>query len=391
MKPFALKTRRFCAVLIGLVFLASGLLKLLDPVGTGLIVQEYCRFLRLGFLAGISRWIGVALALVETVLGAALVTGVYRRVAAVATQVVIALFTVVTILLVVFNPPMDCGCFGEAIHLTHFQSLLKNLILLALAAVAFTPFREFGEPKKRKYYAFWAVVAGLLVAAVYNQFHLPTVDFTEFAPGNELFASRDGSPEEADVFMVRVYERDGQTGMFPANRVPDSTWTFVRLDTVSRNTLRLGDAEAVLSFRDADGNYRDADAARGKVAILSVYDPEGFDWKDVPAFFESAYGAGVLPLLLVTDAASVPAGLQDQAFIADYKTLITLNRSNGGVTYLDDGLIVRKWHARTRPPEGELSYYAGLDGIEGAVRSVNEGRLRAEGYLLYVLAVLLLL
>ena len=391
MKPSLLKISRFCAILVGLVLLASGLLKLLDPVGTGLIVQEYCRFLHLGFLSGIARWTGVALALLESVLGTALLTGVYRRATAVATQILLAVFTLITILLVVFKPEMDCGCFGEAVHLTHSQSLLKNLILLALVAVAFLPFKDLGEPKKRKYYAFWAVFAGLAVAAVYNQFHLPAVDFTEFAPGNELFASRDDSPEEADVFVAHVYERDAQTGLFPANRLPDSTWTFVRLDTVSRNTLRLDVRGALLSFRDAEGNYRDADAARGKVVLLSAYEPERMDWTGVPAFIESVYSAGAVPMLLVTDLSSVPAGLQDQAFAADYKTLITLNRSNGGVTYLDDGLIVRKWHARALPSEGDLSYFAGLDGIEGAVRSVNEGRLRAEGYLLYLLAVLILL
>ena len=203
MKPSLLKISRFCAILVGLVLLASGLLKLLDPVGTGLIVQEYCRFLHLDFLSGVARWAGVALALLESVLGTALLTGVYRRATAVATQILLAVFTLITILLVVFKPEMDCGCFGEAVHLTHSQSLLKNLILLALVAVAFLPFKDLGEPKKRKYYAFWAVFAGLAVAAVYNQFHLPAVDFTEFAPGNELFASRDDSPEEADVFVAQ--------------------------------------------------------------------------------------------------------------------------------------------------------------------------------------------
>ena len=154
MKPSLLKISRFCAILVGLVLLASGLLKLLDPVGTGLIVQEYCRFLHLDFLSGVARWAGVALALLESVLGTALLTGVYRRATAVATQILLAVFTLITILLVVFKPEMDCGCFGEAVHLTHSQSLLKNLILLALVAVAFLPFKDLGEPKKRKYYAF---------------------------------------------------------------------------------------------------------------------------------------------------------------------------------------------------------------------------------------------
>ena len=389
MKAFSLKFRRFCAVLIGLVFLASGLLKLLDPVGTGLVVAEYAKFLRLGFIGGISRATGVVLALLESVLGAALVTGVFRRLSAALTWLLLAFFTLVTVLLVILNPEMDCGCFGEAVHLTHFQSLLKNLILLALAAVAFLPWRESGRPAKRKYASFGLVAAFFVFAAVYNARHLPVVDFTDFAPGSELLASQDGTSEEPDVFEALIYERGGQRGLFSANRLPDSTWTFVGVDTVSRNTLRLDASAPVLSFRDAEGEYRDAEAVRGKVLLVSVYDPESFDWDALPAFQEQVYGAGVRPILLTTDAEKVPAGLE--AYVSDFKTLITLNRANGGATYVDDGLIVRKWHVREWPSEGDLSYFAGLDAIDGAVRTVNEGRLRAQGCLLYVLALLLLL
>ncbi len=391
MKAFSLKTRRFCAILIGIVFLASGLLKLLDPVGTGLIVTEYARFFRLGFLQPAARGVGIALALLESLLGAALVTGVYRRLSAIVMQILLVVFTAVTVLLVIFRPEMDCGCFGEAVHLTHFQSLLKNIVLLLLAAVAFIPFRGLRTPTKRKYVAFWAVAASLFVAAYYNQRHLPTVDFTDFAPGSELFSTRDSAPEEVDRFEARIYERGGQRGLFTDNRLPDSTWTFVGTDTVSRNTLRLDAGNPVLSFRDAEGVYRDEEAVQGKVVLLSFYQPEEADWQDVPAFLERVYAAGARPFVLVTDAGAVPATLRDRACIADYKTLITLNRSNGGATYADDGLIVRKWHALDLPSDGELGYYTGLDAVEGAVRSVNEGRLRSQGFLLYLAALLLLL
>ena len=116
-----MKIRRFCAILIGLVFLASGLLKLLDPVGTGLIVSEYFKFFHLGFLQGTAKALGMALSLVEAATGAALISGVFRKTTAFITSLLVVFFTIITLILWIAKPEMDCGCFGEAIHLSHGQ------------------------------------------------------------------------------------------------------------------------------------------------------------------------------------------------------------------------------------------------------------------------------
>ena len=145
MKKAHHRLRRLAAFLIGLVFLASGLLKLLDPVGTGLIVSEYLKFFHLGFLQGAAKPLGMALSLVEAVTGAALVAGVYRKLMAVVASVLILFFTVITFILWIANPEMDCGCFGEAVHLTHAETLLKNLVLAALALLAFHPSVPFSR------------------------------------------------------------------------------------------------------------------------------------------------------------------------------------------------------------------------------------------------------
>ena len=129
------RLRRLCAVLIGLTFLFSGLFKLLDPVGTGLIVSEYFKFFHVGFLQGLSKPLGMGLALLESITGAALITGVYRKLTAVVASAMVVFFTVVTLILWIANPVMDCGCFGEAIHLTHAQTFGKNVVLLVLAAI----------------------------------------------------------------------------------------------------------------------------------------------------------------------------------------------------------------------------------------------------------------
>ena len=121
--------RRLCAWIVGIVFTVSGALKLMDPTGAGLVMEEYFKFLHLGFLSPISMSAGIAFALAEAVTGVALITGVWRKLTAAISSLLMAFFTILTILLVIFNPEMDCGCFGEAIHLTHLQTFLKNIVL----------------------------------------------------------------------------------------------------------------------------------------------------------------------------------------------------------------------------------------------------------------------
>ena len=120
--------KRICAVIVGLVLLVAGLLKLMDPVGAGLVASEYLKFLGLDFLEPASRFFGIAMALLEAVLGAALITGVWPRLMALGSGILIGGFTLLTLALWIVDPPMDCGCFGEAIHLTHLQTLLKNVV-----------------------------------------------------------------------------------------------------------------------------------------------------------------------------------------------------------------------------------------------------------------------
>ena len=140
---FHFRLRRLCAFIIGVVFLVAGIFKLLDPVGAGLVMEGYFLFFHLKFLLPMAKAAAVAFALAESLLGAAMISGVWRKQVAIATSALIVFFTLLTLALAIFNPVSltDCGCFGEVIHLTNFQTFLKNLILLALAMVAFLPFK----------------------------------------------------------------------------------------------------------------------------------------------------------------------------------------------------------------------------------------------------------
>lgn len=390
--------RRFAASLIGLVFVISGLLKLLDPVGTGLIVGEYLKFFHLSFLGGMAKGIGVALCLLESLTGAALITGVFRKLTAIVASSMVVFFTFITLLLLIINPKMDCGCFGEAIHLTHLQSFIKNLVLLALSCLAFIPFKKYGECKTHREVAFWIGAVSVVAAMCYSLAGIPAIDFTDFRPGAELYASLDNPYQAMDgYYAAYIYEKDGQRGSFTLDRLPDSTWTFVEVDTVFRNSTSPQKAAPVLSFSDADGNYQDELAVLGKVVAISVYNPRNCNWSRVGEIFarvkESKEGA--VPIVLVNSspaelkAIGIPPYLT--VFYADYKTLITLNRANGGATYIADGEIVRKWHPRYFPgPEG-LAKVLKADVTDTQIKSVSPGRIRAQGFALYLLAVLFFL
>jgi hypothetical protein len=127
--------------------------------------------------------------------------------------------------------------------------------------------------------------------------------------------------------------------------------------------------------------------------VISVYDTKikARNWKKTENFAERAEGAGFKVILLCTDTGNVPQELMDKAYISDYKTLISLNRSNGGVTYFNDGMLIRKWAARNAADAAELKEIADSDATEIYIDTESKGSLVFQGFLLYVFAIMLLL
>lgn len=393
MNAFYNRIRRFAAILIGIVFLVSGLLKLMDPVGTGLIVTEYYKFLHLGFLEPTAKGAGMLLALLECIIATSLITGVLRKAAAFVASVFIVVFTIITLVLLIKNPVMDCGCFGQAIHLTHMQSFLKNVALLLLAVLAFVPFRDYGKPRRSKYVAFFLVVPTFFLAVWYNNRHLPLVDLMSFAPGARLFAAGEAEEDTPEPFQATfIYERDGKTASFTLDKLPDSTWTFVRIDTVYRRGLPILRKDLpILSFADAGGNYCDELAAEGKAVVISVYNPSEADWDGLAAQYRSIEEAGARPLVLVSSSrAELDTRVQlFPAYTADYKTLLTLNRSNGGGTYFDQGEVITKWSYPDFPDS--IADVLKADPVDVSTALTARRRIKAQGYVLYLAALLILL
>jgi uncharacterized membrane protein YphA (DoxX/SURF4 family) len=391
MRYLLLRLKRFCGFITGMVFFLSGIVKLMDPVGAGLVMKEYYDFLHLGFLAFSSKFMGVAFALAETLVGVALITGVWRKATALIALALQGFFTFLTLLLVIFNPQMDCGCFGEAIHLTHWQTFFKNIILLAFLLIYYIPSKHLGITKKKKYISFALVTVSVIAFTGYSIRYIPLIDFTAYKPGAELVAGAEIDPDEV-YESVFTYEKNGIKEPFTRENLPDSTWTFVSTEIRTKNDKVKNLVE--LPIRDSH-TEEDLDtlATRGKVMIVSIYDTEmdSKEWEEANEFIQRATDAGFTSLLLCARRENIPDSLKDIAYLSDYKALISLNRSNGGVTYFSDGILIRKWARICAPDSGELEEILKTDTTEVSIARESKGSLVFQGFLLYVSAVMLLL
>lgn len=385
MRYLLFRLKRFCGFAIGFVFFISGLLKLMDPVGAGLVMKEYFAFLHIDFLEPVAKASGTAFAFAESITGAALVTGVWRKAVAPIAVGMQAFFTLLTLLLVIFKPEMDCGCFGEAIHLTHGQTFVKNLIILALLLIYYIPVKYLGETKRKKYVSFGVVSLSTAAFALYSLLYIPMADFTDFKPGTKINkAGESGNTYEAAF----IYSKDGKEESFTLENLPDTTWTFVRTETTDAKRKR--EAVAAVSIYDNNGEYADSLLSTGRIMAITIYkgNLSEKDTKALNTFIRNAGTAGFIPLVLTSADLD---GLNAPIYHCDYKTLITLNRSNGGATYMNDGVIIRKWAKKALPDLDDLTMLFDENPTDTFIGRDTGTSLAFQGFLLYVFAVMLLL
>lgn len=315
-----------CRVIFALTFLVSGVLKLIDPVGTGLIVKEYLDFMHLGALEPAAVALGMVLSTLEMTVGLCVLGGVRIRTVAWVALILTAGFTLLTLYLMLFNPISDCGCFGEAIHLTNTQTFLKNLVLLVLAILIFlgrkratmvaTPVLEW---------AFIAVFALLsLSLAIRAATTIPQVDFTAYSVGTSLDdLSRENQAQFETTF---IYTKDGHTEEFTLDNLPDESWTYLDSRTVQvGGSTKMAQVDFTLEQME------------GPVMAVTVHSPDDLrpvQRARIDRFCKEVRQQGLEPVVY---------GPGEDFVTADRKSLMTLNRSNGGAVYFNDGTIVAKW------------------------------------------------
>ncbi len=340
---------RICRLIVGVVFIFSGFVKMLTPVGTSLIMKEYFTAFHLDFLQPLALAAGVALALLEFLTGVALLLRLRIRIFAWPALILISIFTPLTLYLAVFNPIADCGCFGEAIHLTNWQTFFKNLILLPCVIIIFVGRKSvslFRYPVRE--WIFVALFAAYAVAILlYVSRKEPLREFTAYQLGREIVAAPPAVGSEA-YDTEFVYEKDGRQQTFTLDNLPDSTWTFVDAKTtLTRESNEPAASDADFLIEGPDGSdITESILTSRKVLLMTIYHPDKFFRRHTAADInrvKSVAESNGLGFVLVSSAPFDGQTIDCEVNRADLKLLMTLNRSNGGATYLDEGIIVRKW------------------------------------------------
>lgn len=184
----------FCRLFLGLVFLFSGFVKAVDPWGTQIKIQEYLS--AFGATPWVPEWLPMAgsllLSAVEFLIGVCLVVNAWSKLSRISALLFMAVMTPLTLWLAIDNPVSDCGCFGDAIVLTNWQTFWKNVLLLACALLLYIYLKCVGDGKTglRKLDFIFPLLSVVVIGYVqyYSLRHLPLIDFRPYKVGSDIRA-----------------------------------------------------------------------------------------------------------------------------------------------------------------------------------------------------------
>ncbi|MFZ4705161.1 MAG: BT_3928 family protein [Bacteroidales bacterium] len=351
----------------GLVFMFSGFVKGIDPMGFAYRLEDYYNVYHISWLMPLALTFSIALCTVEFVLGVMLLFKLRIRITAVLVLLMMLFFTLLTFYDALTNLVPDCGCFGDAIKLSNWQTFYKNIVLIIFAFIVFIYRRkqDTALPAKRQWsYAFIASVA-FIYFSVYCYMHLPLIDFTEWKPGNKLFAE---NPVPQKYYLTYKNKKTGEKKEYLSPDYPyaDSVW-MAQWEFVSQ---RVEDPNIYygrnLQITDSAGTDYTAQFIRdpGFVFLMTSKDinlAAESKLAGMNGFAEQVVKSGAKFILLVnnTPAQAIQIAKKENliypVYFADEIELKTMVRSNPGLLLLHNGVIIKKWHYRDIPDFEDVS------------------------------------
>ena len=361
-----------CRFVLAATFIFSGYVKAIDPLGTLYKLKDYAAAMSLNGLLPDWVLVGVAIALgaLEFALGVFMLFAVRRHVVSRITLAFMTAMTVLTLWIFVADPVKDCGCFGDALKLTNGETLLKNIVLIACAAlVAWRPadMARFIS-RSNQWIVRYYTVAYIVITSVYCLYTLPIFDFRPYHVGTNIKQGMEipegaEQPEFESTFLLR---KNGETREFTLDNYPDSTWEYVDTRTVqTKKGYEPPIHDFALTTCDTGEDITEQVLTKKGYTFLlvsprlAVADDSNFG--DIDQIYEYAEENGA-DFYCVTASANDEierwrdlTGAEYQFCNADETTLKTMIRSNPGLMLLKDGTIIGKWSHNALPQTDDLT------------------------------------
>lgn len=345
----------FFRFLVGGLFLFSGVVKGIDPMGIVYKFQDYFNAFHLDFLSPAALVFAIALSLLEFVVGVSILFKQYYRAGVFTATVLMTIFTPFTLMLAIFNPVSDCGCFGDAIKLTNWQTFFKNLIFIIPTLSLFSQVvkeKSSALSNGRCLSVLMGAAIFFVLFAIFNLRYLPILDFLPYKIGTNIPEGMT-IPENAEPDRYEttfIYEKEGVRQEFSIDNYPadDTLWNFVEAKS---RLISKGYTPPIHDFYmlSSEGNDVTADILSSKnytLLLLSKRIEEakkGYLEKMI-AIKDVAQAAGV-DFYLVTASSDNEAAIwaNDNYLLMDETVIKTMIRTNPGIMLLKEGTILGKW------------------------------------------------
>jgi len=351
---------QFSRIFVGLLFIISGLIKLNDPVGFSYKLAEYFSepVFNMPFLVPFSLALALFLVIIEVVLGVMLLIGYRSKFTIWSLLLLIVMFTFLTFYSAYFNVVKDCGCFGDALKLTPWQSFTKDVVLLFFIIILFFNSQLINPLFRNKLQISTTLISiGLCLFMAYWVFyHLPIIDFRPFKVGNSIqkgMAIPEGAAKSV-IEMIFIYKVNGVNKEFAEKdlmAIPEGATFVDRRDKV----IAEGYVPPIHDFTmELDGSdYKEELLENPKLLVFVTYDLSKSD-KDGLAKLEKlnqqaktkGYTVIAMTSSLPDEIAKVKKdfGFTFDFYFCDATTLKTIERANPSLVILEKGTIKQKVH-----------------------------------------------
>lgn len=347
---------------VGLVFLFSSFVKGVDPMGTTFKIQEYMTAWNIGSLTfewalPLAGMMSVAMICAEFVVGILLITNAYRRLSAWLLVLMMAFFTVTTLVDAVTNKVTDCGCFGDAVKLTNWQTFWKNIALdVPTVWIFLTRNLRYRRRFERDGIILLVSIAAMVVFEMYNIKHEPVIDFRPWKVGNKMMDT--DSTEGMQSYVTYRNTATGETDEFESaqlmQRMADPEWAATWEWESSRVVDPREIAAPGFAMLDLEGEDHATDLlpAEDGLLIVTVHHLEDVDENGVLTIRAAQRTAedNALKIVMLTAALpeEVPTWLADHNIsgldylFADATAIETMMRGNPGLMYIKDATVISK-------------------------------------------------
>ncbi len=366
-----MKTIRIISrIFVGFVFIFSGFVKGVDPMGSAYKFVDYFEAFHMLFLSPLAIPLAMILSTIEMVIGINLLLGIRMKTTAWALLFFMSFFTVLTFILALYNPVTDCGCFGDAVVITNWQTFWKNIILFLPTIIIFISREKYIPlyPKTTEWILTGVLILFGISISTYCYRNLPVIDFRPYKVGTsipEKMVIPPGMPTD-EYETILTYEKNGVKKEFNMKNFPwqDTTWHWVE---TKQNLIKKGYTPPIHDFTitTLDGNDITSQVLSDQGYSFLLISPELSEANSDALIAADSIASECknkncnfycLTSSPMKDITQTKNNLNPEFsfYLTDNITLKTIIRSNPGLVLIKDGVILGKWSYKNFPTKKML-------------------------------------